>query len=329
MSEVSVRHRGLPFRPRPAARAARGPARGTRRFRWPRPERFNYARDWFDAVAAGEAGDRAALWILEADGSRRKLSYARAGRPVAPARGLVRRAGRPPRRPVLLMLGNQVELWETMLAAIRLGAVIIPATTLLAPADSRDRIDRGKVRHVVARAADARVFERRARRLHPDRRRRVGGGLARLRRRRRPSTARSRRRGHRAATRRCCSTSPRARRRRPKLVEHTHTSYPSGTSRRCTGSACGPATCTSTSPRRAGPSTPGAASSRPWNAEATVRRRQPAALRRRRRCSPTLERRGVTTFCAPPTVWRMLVQPTWPPGRAAAAARGASPPASR
>ena len=36
---------------------------------------------------------------------------------------------------IILMLGNQVELWETMLAAMKLGAVIIPATTLLGPAD--------------------------------------------------------------------------------------------------------------------------------------------------------------------------------------------------
>ena len=31
------------------------------------------------------------------------------------------------------MLGNQVELWETMLAAMKLGAVIIPATTAARP----------------------------------------------------------------------------------------------------------------------------------------------------------------------------------------------------
>src|SRR4051812_28221317 len=134
----------------PAAREA---------FRWPRPERFNYARDWFDAVAAGEAGDRAALWIIEADGSERKLSYAelaaRSRRLAAwfAAQG-VRRGDR-----LLLMLGNQTELWETVLAATRLGAVIIPATTLLSASDVRDRIERGKVRHVVARAVDAGVFE--------------------------------------------------------------------------------------------------------------------------------------------------------------------------
>ena len=59
---------------------------------------------------------------------------------------------------VLLMLGNQVELWETILAGIKLGAVIIPASTLLAPADLRDRVERGHVRHVVARGEDAPKF---------------------------------------------------------------------------------------------------------------------------------------------------------------------------
>ena len=32
---------------------------------------------------------------------------------------------------MIVMLGNQVELWETILAAMKLGAVIIPATPLL------------------------------------------------------------------------------------------------------------------------------------------------------------------------------------------------------
>ena len=41
---------------------------------------------------------------------------------------------------ILLMLSNQVELWDVMLAAIKLGAVVIPATTLLAEGDIADRI---------------------------------------------------------------------------------------------------------------------------------------------------------------------------------------------
>ena len=60
---------------------------------------------------------------------------------------------------MILMLGNQVELWETILAAMKLGAVIIPATTLLGPADLVDRVERGNARHVVVAAADAAKFD--------------------------------------------------------------------------------------------------------------------------------------------------------------------------
>ena len=74
-----------------------------------------------------------------------------------------------------------------------------------------------------------------------------------------------------------------------------------------------------TSARPAGPSTRGAASSRPWNAEATVfifnyARFDAAAL------LDALARSGVTTLCAPPTVWRMLIQETC--GATGRAARG-------
>jgi len=53
-----------------------------------------------------------------------------------------------------LMLGNQVELWEMILAAMKLGAVVVPATTLLARADLADRIEWGRASHVVVAAAE-------------------------------------------------------------------------------------------------------------------------------------------------------------------------------
>src|SRR5690606_27561326 len=59
---------------------------------------------------------------------------------------------------VLVMLGNQAELWETALAAMKLRAVVIPATPLLGPADLRDRVERGRVKHVIVRAEDTAKF---------------------------------------------------------------------------------------------------------------------------------------------------------------------------
>ena len=53
------------------------------------------------------------------------------------------------------MLGNEAALWEVMLAAIKLGAVLIPTAGLLARDDLRDRITRGGVRHVITGSANA------------------------------------------------------------------------------------------------------------------------------------------------------------------------------
>jgi acetyl-CoA synthetase len=118
-------------------------------FAWPTLDEFNWALDWFDAIAAEHPG-RIALRVVGDDGSDEALNYARmAARSAQVAnwlRGLgVRRGDR-----VLLMLGNIVPLWEIMLAAMKLGAVVIPASTLLQAGDLADRIERGDVRHVIA-----------------------------------------------------------------------------------------------------------------------------------------------------------------------------------
>ncbi|MEO8716125.1 MAG: AMP-binding protein, partial [Acetobacteraceae bacterium] len=118
-----------------------------RDFRWPILDRFNWALDWFDAeLARGESAGRIALKIV-GEGAA-SLTFAqlseRSNRVANGLRALgVKRGDR-----ILLMLGNVVPLWETMLAAIKLGAVVIPATTLLTPDDLRDRFERGLVRHV-------------------------------------------------------------------------------------------------------------------------------------------------------------------------------------
>ncbi len=48
------------------------------------------------------------------------------------------------------MLGNQVELWESMLALIKIGAIILPTTAAIAGDDLEDRLRRGSVSHVIA-----------------------------------------------------------------------------------------------------------------------------------------------------------------------------------
>ena len=180
-----------------------------RDFRWPVLDQFNWALDYFDRMAYGN--DRPALWIVDEGGGEARLSFAemaeRSSRVANYLRGLgVKRGDR-----ILLMLGNVVPLWEVMLAAMKLGAVTIPASTLLTRDDLIDRFDRGRARHVVTSPEHTAKFAD-----IPGGYTRIatGGaaGLARLR-RRREAPARSRRTARPGPATRCCSISPRAPRR--------------------------------------------------------------------------------------------------------------------
>ena len=122
-------------------------------FRWPDPVPFNWALDWFDAELARdpESRDRAALWIVDAETNRdTKLSIAGLSRRSNQVANFLRAQGLRRGDHLLLLLGNVVPLWETMLAAMKLGVVVIPATTLLTSGELQDRLDRGRARVVVA-----------------------------------------------------------------------------------------------------------------------------------------------------------------------------------
>src|SRR5215813_8271673 len=104
-------------------------------FRWPDPQ----------------SRDRTALWIVDAGNNREtKLSFATLSRRSNQVANFLRAQGLKRGDHLLLLLGNVVPLWETMLAAMKLGVVVIPATTLLTPDELQDRLDRGRAKAVVA-----------------------------------------------------------------------------------------------------------------------------------------------------------------------------------
>lgn len=279
-------------------------ATAVRDFRWPQLGAFNWALDYFDVMAEGNSAN--ALWIVEEDGSEQRYSFqqlaTRSNQVANHLRSLgVRRGDR-----VLLMLGNDVALWDTMLAAFKLGAVVIPATALLNPDDLRDRIERGQVRHLVVGEAHVGKFAGLA-----DGCSRVCVGEA-------PAgwvahNAAFDHPEHFKAEGQTQATDPMllyftsGTTSKPKMVLHSHQSYPVGHLSTMYWIGLQPGDL------HLNISSPGWAKHAwsclfaPWNAGACIfihnvaRFSAPALLN-------ALERYGVTSLCAPPTVWRMLIQ---------------------
>ncbi|GHC54426.1 AMP-binding protein [Streptomyces cinnamoneus] len=274
-------------------------------FVWPRPTTFNWALDWFDAIARDN--DRTALWIVEEDGTEARLTFDALRRRSDRVANWMRRHGVRAGDRIVVMLGNQTELWETALAAMKLRAVVIPATPLLGPADLADRVGRGRARHVLVRAEDTGKFAD------------VPGDYTRI------AVGGSGGPGWLAYEESAAAdeeftpdgvthaddplllyfTSGTTA--RPKLVEHTHTSYPIGhlSTMYWIGLRPGDVHLNISSPGWAKHAWSNLFA--PWNAEATVfvhnySRFDPARL------MAEMDRCGVTSFCAPPTVWRMLIQ---------------------
>src|SRR5271156_4627225 len=127
-------------------------------FSWPQlTGGFNWATDWFDVIARGN--DRTALRIVEEDGSEQSVSFAAMAERSDRVAAWLEQLGVGKGDRVVLMLGNQVELWESTLAVAKLGAVAMPATGALGPSDLADRIVRGGARAVIANAADSAKFD--------------------------------------------------------------------------------------------------------------------------------------------------------------------------
>ena len=273
-------------------------------FHWPAVTHFNWALDYFDRIASGN--DRPALRVVDDAGLDHSVSFAALARRSNQVANFFASQGVGPGDRVLIMLGNVVALWETMLATIKLGAVMIPATTLLQRADLGDRLTRGGVRAVVTDRALAGQFEG-----LPGAPIRIAvcGTL--------PGWIGYERSAAADAAFRAAAPTPAdapmllyftsGTTAKPKLVAHCQTSYAVGhlSTAYWIGLRRGDMHLNLSSPGWAKHAW--SCFFAPWNAEATVLAYQferfsaKALLDQLVRCQ-------VTTFCAPPTVWRMLIQ---------------------
>ena len=281
-------------------------------FRWPDAVPFNWALDWFDAELAADpdSRDRAALWIFDAAQDRQtKLSFAALSRRSNQVANFLRAQGLKRGDHLLLLLGNVVPLWETMLAAMKLGVVVIPATTLLTIDELRDRLERGRAKAVVAAQDQVAKFTD----LGADDLIRIVVGA--------PAAPAGWLPFEQAADAAEAFTPDGPTRpddpmllyftsgttAKPKLVRHSHRSYPVGhlSTMYWLGLQPGDVHLNISSPGWAKHAWSCFFS--PWNAGATVfvvnqpRFDAKGLLAIIRRC-------GVTTLCAPPTVWRLFIQ---------------------
>ncbi len=272
-----------------------------REFRWPDLSEFNWARDWFDVYA--QRNSKTALWLRREGKDEVKFSYQELAERSDRVAHFLQRRGVEPGDRMVLCLSNVTAIWELMLAAMKIGAVVVPTTTLATESDIRDRLARSGACMVVTEEsameripADAEI-----------KRILVGGqatGWIPY------ETALEEDRSYRTVPTKATDpfllyftsgTTAKA-----KLVLHTHQSYPVG--HLSTMYWIG----IRESDIHQNISSPGWAKHAwssffaPWNAGATnfvyeaPRFKAANTLR-------VLEEAGVTTLCAPPTVWRMII----------------------
>ena len=276
-----------------------------RDFRWPVMDKFNFALDWFDAeLANGPLANNPALQI-EGEGAA-TLTFAQLSERSNRVANAMRALGVTRGDRILLMLGNVVPLWEVMLAAIKLGAVVVPTSTLLNKPDLADRLARGRVKHIVAATADCAKFEG----LDPHATRIAVGEAP-------PGwtayetlhsgSATFAPDGPTNATDPLLLYFTSGTTAKPKLVLHSHQSYPVGSLSTMFALGLQPGD------KHLNISSPGWAKHAwscfftPWLAGATIfilnqpRFNAKAML-------DALAQHKVTSLCAPPTVWRMFIQ---------------------
>jgi acetyl-CoA synthetase len=280
-------------------------------FRWPEPVPFNWAIDWFDAelASAPASRDRYALWIIDvASGRETRLTFAQLSRRSNQVANWLRAQGLGRGDHLLLVLNNVAPLWAVMLAAMKLGVVVIPATTLLTAEELADRVERGRARMIVAdqeQVAKCATLER--------------DDLTFVTTSESPAPGwRSLNEAYGAASEFVPDGPTRAEdplllyftsgtTAKPKLVRHSHRSYPVGSLSTMYWLGLQPGDV------HVNISSPGWAKHAwstffaPWNAGATVLMVNQAPFNAKALLG-VLERCRVTTFCAPPTVWRLLIQ---------------------
>ncbi len=273
-------------------------------FRWPKMDHFNWALDYFDPMAEGNT--HPALWIVHENGQEEKYTFADLSARSNQVANFLQKNRVSHGDRVILMLNNEVALWEMMLACMKVGAVMVPTSPLLTQQEITDRMNRSLVKLVVTSTDQLSKFDT----LAPQIQKLVTDGKAEgwlsykdINQESTEFTPEMQ--VHPQDPLLLYFTSGTAS--QPKMVEHTYQSYPIGHLSTMYWMGLQPGDL------HLNISSPGWAKHAwssffaPWTAEACV-----FVLRQEKfqakAMLEALEKYQITTTCAPPTVWRKLVQ---------------------
>lgn len=271
-------------------------------FKWPHLQNFNWALDYFDPMAEGNT--KAALWFVDENGKDEKYSFQDISQRSSQVANYLRKLGVHKGDHLLLMLGNDIAHWEIILAAMKLGAVIVPASPMLSTEELEDRLVRGEIKGIITTKQETSRFNITASGIAKIS---IDGAV--------PGWS-----DFAEATQENIDFAPEGptlatdplllyftsgTSAKPKLILHTHQSYPVGNLSTMYWLGLRPGDL------HMSVSSPGWAAYlwgdlfAPWNAEATVFIYKQARFEAKH-VLETLEKYRVTSLCAPPTVWRLL-----------------------
>lgn len=279
-------------------------------FQWPRLGNFNWALDWFDVIAQNNT--QLALWIVRKNSAGQfvdeKATYQELSLRTSRIARHFQKIGMKRGDSLLIMLPNVFPIWESMLAAIKLGLVIVPTATQATETELADRAQRGNIKFILTDSEGSAKVDRSS----------ALAGVPRI------LVGESPRQGwhlYSDALKETESFTPEGVTKatdplllyftsgttaKPKLVLHTHQSYPVGhlSTMYWIGLREGDIHQNISSPGWAKHAWSNFFA--PWNAGATILVHDYSRFSAKDSLE-VLSRCGVNTLCAPPTVWRMMI----------------------
>jgi len=122
------------------------------------PEYFNFGYDVIDAWAKKDRNKLAMIWVNQ-EGAEKKFTFRDMMNQSNQAANILLKFGINKGDRIMLMLPRVPEWWIFVIAIIKLGAVVCPCPTLLTPKDIKYRINVGKFKMVITDMENSEKFE--------------------------------------------------------------------------------------------------------------------------------------------------------------------------